>query len=124
MLGVVHGQIKPVEASQGEGHQGIHLISVRHVRMMVGRLASRAKVETAADRMEMLMPAVAAGGISERYPVGSRRWSEYALTAVDGSGSESGRGKPGPVAAACLEAAEIRPREVDGGWLPRPLRGH
>ncbi|WP_395858141.1 DUF6226 family protein [Arthrobacter oryzae] len=63
---------------------------------MVGRLASRAKVETAADRMEMLVLAVAAGGISERYPVGSRRWSEYALTAVDGSGSESGRGETRP----------------------------
>lgn len=78
--------------------------------------------ETAADRMEMLVLTVAAGGYSERYPVGSRRWSEYALTAVDGSGSESGRGEPGPAAAARLQDAEIRLREVAGGWSPRPLR--
>lgn len=40
--------------------------------------------ETQADRMELLVLTVAAGGYSERYPVGSRRWSEYALTAFDG----------------------------------------
>ena len=37
--------------------------------------------ETTADRMERLVLTVAAGGYSERYPVGSQRWSEYALTA-------------------------------------------
>lgn len=78
--------------------------------------------ETVADRMEMLVLAVAAGGYSERYPVGSRRWSEYALTAADGSGSESGSGEPGPVDAARLEEAELRLREVAGGWSPWPLR--
>jgi hypothetical protein len=65
---------------------------------------------------------VAAGGYSERYPVGSRRWREYALTAVDGSGSEGGRGEPGPVAAERLRDAEIRLRHVAGGWSPWPLR--
>ena len=40
--------------------------------------------ETQADRMELLVLTVAAGGYSKRYPVGSRRWSEYALTAFDG----------------------------------------
>lgn len=79
--------------------------------------------ETTADRMEMLVLTVAAGGYRERYPVGSRRWSEYALTAVDGSGSESGRGEPGPVVAARLQDAEIRLRDVAGGWSPWPLRG-
>ncbi|KIS27549.1 hypothetical protein TV39_10380 [Arthrobacter sp. SPG23] len=78
--------------------------------------------ETVADRMEMLVLAVAAGGYSERYPVGRRRWSEYALTAVDGSGSESGSGEPGPVDAARLQEAEIGLREVAGGWSPWPLR--
>jgi hypothetical protein len=78
--------------------------------------------ETAADRMELLVLTVAAGGYSERYPVGSRRWSEYALTAFDSSGSESGRGEPGPVAAARLQDAEIRLRDVAGGWSPWPLR--
>jgi hypothetical protein len=78
--------------------------------------------ETAADRVEMLVLTVAAGGYSERYPVGSLRWREYALTAVDGSGSEGGRGEPGPVAAERLRDAEIRLRHVAGGWSPWPLR--
>jgi hypothetical protein len=78
--------------------------------------------ETTADRLELLVLTVAAGGYSERYPIGSRRWSEYALTAFDGSGSESGRGEPGPVAGARLHDAEIRLRDVAGGWSPWPLR--
>ncbi|MBP1136320.1 hypothetical protein JOE31_002552 [Arthrobacter sp. PvP023] len=78
--------------------------------------------ETVADRMEMLVLGVAAGGYSERYPVGSRRWSEYALTAVDGSGSESGSGEPGTVDAVRLQEAEVRLRQVAGGWRPWPLR--
>ena len=68
--------------------------------------------ETVADRLEMLVLTVAAGGYSERYPVGRKRWSEYALTAFDGSGSESGQGEPAPAAAARLHDAEIRLREV------------
>ena len=78
--------------------------------------------ETTADRLEMLVLSVAAGGYSERYPVGRKRWSEYALTAFDGSGSESGQGEPAPAAAARLQDAEVRLREVDGGWGPWPLR--
>ena len=54
-------------------------------------------VETTADRMEMLVLSVAAGGYSERYPVGRKRWSEYVLAAFDGSGSESGQGEPASV---------------------------
>jgi hypothetical protein len=77
--------------------------------------------ETTADRLELLVLTVAAGGYSERYPVGARRWSEYALTAFDGSGSERGRGGPGP-AAARLHDAEIRLRDAAGGWSPWPLR--
>ena len=79
-------------------------------------------VETTADRLEMLVLSVAAGGYSERYPVGRKRWSEYALTAVDGSGSESGQGEPPPASAARLRDAEIRLREVAGGWSTWPLR--
>lgn len=79
--------------------------------------------ETTADRMERAVLSVAAGGYAERYPVGSRQWSEYALSAFDGSGSESGSGEPGPVAAARLEEAEIRLRDVVGSWSPWPLRG-
>ena len=60
--------------------------------------------ETAADRLEMLVLTVAAGGYSERYPVGRKRWSEYALTAFDGSGSESGQGEPAPAAPPAHDA--------------------
>ena len=79
-------------------------------------------VETTADRLEMLVLSVAAGGYSEHYPVGRKRWSEYALTAFDGSGSESGQGEPASAAATRLQDAELRLREVDGGWSPWPLR--
>lgn len=79
-------------------------------------------VETTADRLEMLVLTVAAGGYSERYPVGRRRWSEYALTAFDGSGSESGKSEPGPAAVDRLHEAEIRLLEVPGSWSPWPLR--
>jgi hypothetical protein len=40
--------------------------------------------------------ALVAGGNRERYPVGRQRWSKYALTAHDGSGSESGRANLAP----------------------------
>jgi hypothetical protein len=78
--------------------------------------------ESAAERMELLVLAVAAGGYSERFPVGMRRWSEYTVTAVDGSGSESGQGEPGPVGEARLHDAEIRLRDAAAGWSPWPLR--
>ncbi|WP_144672849.1 DUF6226 family protein [Arthrobacter sp. U41] len=78
--------------------------------------------ETVADRLEMLVLTVAAGGYSERYPVGRKRWSEYALAAFDGSGSESGQGEPACVNAARLHDAEVRLREVTGAWKPWPLR--
>ncbi len=77
---------------------------------------------TAADRLERLVMAVAAGGYSERYPVGRNRWSEYAVTAVDGSGSESGRGEPGTTDPARLEAAERSLRRLAGSWAPWPPR--
>jgi hypothetical protein len=78
--------------------------------------------QTTAARMERLVLSVAAGGFSERYPVGSQRWSEYALTAYDGSGYESGKGDPGPVTADRLRDAEIRLHDIAGQWRPWPLR--
>lgn len=78
--------------------------------------------ETTADRLELLVLTVAAGGYSERYPVGRKRRSEYVLNAYDGSGSESGQGEPAPAAAARLHDAELQLREVAGGWSPWPLR--
>ena len=79
-------------------------------------------VETTADRLEMLVLSVAAGGYSERYPVGRKRWSEYTLAAFDGSGSQSGQGEPPPASASRLHDAEIRLRDVTGAWSPWPLR--
>ena len=79
-------------------------------------------VETTADRLELLVLSVAAGGYSERYPVGRKRWSEDALAAFDGSGSEGGQGQPPPASASRLHDAEIRLREMAGGWKPWPLR--
>ena len=38
---------------------------------------------------------VFAGGYLEKYPDGNCRWIAYALTASDGSGSESGQGDNG-----------------------------
>lgn len=76
--------------------------------------------ESAADRLEMLVLAVAAGGYSERYPVGWRRWVEYALKAADGSGSESGQDDPGPIPADRLRDVKIRLRAVPAAWLPWP----
>jgi hypothetical protein len=78
--------------------------------------------ETTAERMELLVLTVAAGGYNERYPVGRHRWSEYALAAYDGSGSESGQGEPVTVAPDRLHEAEIRLREAGGAWLPWPLK--
>lgn len=79
-------------------------------------------VETTADRLELLVLSVAAGGYRERYPVGRKRWSEYTLAAFDGSGSESGQGEPPPASAGRLHDAEVRLREVARGWSPWPLR--
>ncbi|MBT2250295.1 hypothetical protein JHV56_16470 [Arthrobacter sp. BHU FT2] len=79
-------------------------------------------VLTEANRLERLVLSVAAGGYAERYPVGRRRWRECALTAFDGTGSESGKGDPGPIDAARLHEAEVRLRDVQDGWRPWPLR--
>jgi hypothetical protein len=76
--------------------------------------------ESAADRLEMLVVAVAAGGYSESYPVGWRRWVGYGLTAADGLAAESGQGDPGPIAADRLRSAKTRLRDVPDGWLPWP----
>jgi hypothetical protein len=81
-------------------------------------------VLTQADRLERLVLSVAAGGYAERYPVGGRRWREYALTAFDGSGAESGKGEPGPLSPSRLREAELRLKDVEGGWSPWPLRQH
>jgi hypothetical protein len=78
--------------------------------------------ESEASRMEELVLGVAAGGYGERYPVGRKRWAEYALFAADGSGNRSGAGPMGATPAQ-LAAAEERLRAVPDGWRPWPLRG-
>jgi hypothetical protein len=70
---------------------------------------------------QIYISAVAAGGYSERYPLGSRRWVEYGLTAVDGSAAEGGRSDPGPVPHARLRDAETRLRDIVDGWGPWPV---
>ena len=78
--------------------------------------------ESTADRLEMLVLGVAAGGYAERYPVGRRHQLEYVLAAADGSGSESGCGEPGPIDGGRLGEAAARLRDVAVGWGAWPLR--
>ncbi|MFF2317382.1 DUF6226 family protein [Arthrobacter sp. NPDC058097] len=80
--------------------------------------------ESAADRLELLVLAVTAGGYSERYPVGWRRWLGYGLTAADGSAEESGQGDPGSIVPDRLRSAKARLRDVPNGWLPWPPGEH
>ncbi|MBT2584722.1 DUF6226 family protein [Arthrobacter sp. ISL-95] len=77
--------------------------------------------ESEASRMEELVLGVAAGGYGERYPVGRKKWAEYALSAADGSGSRSGSG-PWGATPAQLAAAEERLQAVPDGWRPWPLK--
>lgn len=77
--------------------------------------------ESEASRLETLVLGVAAGGYGERYPVGRKKWAEYALFAADGSGNESGSGPRGATTAQ-LAAAEERLRAVPDGWRPWPLK--
>jgi|GEM_PF-372659 len=77
--------------------------------------------ESEGSRMEELVLGVAAGGYGERYPVGRKRWAEYALFAADGSGNRSGRGPVGATPAQ-LAAAEERLQAVPDGWKAWPLR--
>jgi len=77
--------------------------------------------ETEASRLEELVLSVAAGGYGERYPVGRKKWAEYALFAADGSGNRSGAGPHGATAAQ-LAAAEEQLKAVPDGWRPWPLR--
>lgn len=77
--------------------------------------------ESEASRLETLVLGVAAGGYGERYPVGRKRWAEYALFSADGSGSRSGTG-PWGAAPAQLAAAEERLQAVPDGWRPWRLR--
>ncbi|MGN7250370.1 DUF6226 family protein [Arthrobacter sp. SAFR-014] len=76
-----------------------------------------------ADRLELLVLAVAGGSYSEGYPLGSRRWMDYGLTAVDGSATEGGRSESGSVSVARLRDAGTRLRDIVDGWRPWPLRG-
>ncbi|WP_024819644.1 DUF6226 family protein [Arthrobacter sp. 31Y] len=77
--------------------------------------------ESEASRLETLVLGVAAGGYGERYPVGRKKWAEYALFAADGSGNESGSSPRGATTAQ-LAAAEERLRAVPDGWRPWPLK--
>lgn len=75
-----------------------------------------------ADRLELLVLAVPAGGFSETYPVGWRRWLAYSLSAADGSAQESGQGDTGPLPRDRLRLGQAQLRQVPAGWLPWPRR--
>jgi hypothetical protein len=79
--------------------------------------------ESGADQMERLVMAVVAGGYGERYPAGRRRWNSYALTAADGSGSESGEGDVGGIPEARLRDGAERLGSLPNGWQPWPTVG-
>ena len=70
--------------------------------------------------MERLVMAVVAGGYGERYPVGRRRWNSYALTAADGSGSESGEGDATGIPEHRLQDGAERLSSLPNGWQPWP----
>lgn len=72
------------------------------------------------QQLEELVLGVAAGSYHERYPVGSKRVSQYALTNPDGSGSSSGGSGVETTDPARLAAAEQRLRSVPNGWQPWP----
>jgi hypothetical protein len=76
--------------------------------------------ESQADQMERLVLAVVAGGYGERYPVGRRRWNSYALTAADGSGSESGEGDATGIPNRRLQNGAERLGSLPNGWQPWP----
>jgi hypothetical protein len=78
--------------------------------------------ESQADRLELLVLAVAAGTYSEHYPVGWRRWLGYGLSAADGSATESGQGDPGPIPKDRLRMARTKLGFVPDGWLSWPRR--
>jgi hypothetical protein len=74
------------------------------------------------EQLEELVLGVASGNYHERYPVGSKRESQYALINPDGSGSRSGGNGMETTDPARLDVAEHRLRGVPGGWRPWPLR--
>lgn len=72
--------------------------------------------DSQADRMERAVLSIAAGGYSEKYPAARPRWTAYVMTAIDGSGSESGHGDVGNIPDARLRAAEDRLGSIPDGW--------
>lgn len=74
------------------------------------------------EQLEELVLGVASGNYHERYPVGSKRESQYALTNPDGSGSRSGGSGAETTDPALLDVAEHRLQGVPDGWQPWPLR--
>ncbi len=67
------------------------------------------------------MLTVVAGGHGARYPVGRQRCSGYALTAHDGSGTESGKDGPRPTFSRRILDAEVPLGNLAGAWRPWPL---
>lgn len=75
---------------------------------------------TQVEELEQLVLGVAAGCYRERYPVGSKRGSQYVLTNPRGTGSSSGGSAVETTAPARLVAAEERLQTLPDGWQPWP----
>ena len=77
---------------------------------------------TQVEELEQLVLGVAAGCYRERYPAGSHRQAQYALTNPSGSGSSSGDGGVESIDPGRLAAAAQRLQGLPNGWQPWPLR--
>jgi hypothetical protein len=79
--------------------------------------------ETASERLERVVLAVASGGLRERYPMGRRQWLFASLRFLDG-GAESSSGGLGPDVsdARKLRAAEVVRGLNEGRWPAWTLR--
>ncbi|WP_130506997.1 DUF6226 family protein [Microterricola gilva] len=83
-------------------------------------------VEGTASELEELVLAVAAGGFTERYPVGPRRELHLRLVTVDPAGaiagSRIGGDTPTGISAERLAHGAAVLNELPRGWQPWPLR--
>ncbi|WEK61434.1 MAG: DUF6226 family protein [Candidatus Microbacterium colombiense] len=74
--------------------------------------------ETVADQLEADLLAIAAGGLRERFPVGSRRWHFTQLCSLDG-GYRTTSSEPDPARTPQqLEHAAQALRNLADGWWP------
>lgn len=103
---------------------GVHLTAGRFFQESVPSCSCDAcdeKLETAADRLENVVLSIAAGGLRERYPLGSRRWFHTQLHTLDGN--ESSHSTEPDEETHFLAESIARPATetlatLDNGWWP------